>query len=117
MQYTTLGERTGLKVSVLGFGAMRLPMTGEKVDRTKAIPMIHRAFEMGVNYIDTAVGYCNADSQPTVGEALKGWRNKVIVSTKNPSFEKTERDKWRRNLEDSLKRLQGAPASTARAAS
>ena len=65
MNYRQLGN-TGLKVSQLGFGAMRLPMVGEKpdqrVDREKAIPMIHRAFEAGVNYIDTAVGYCNQDS-------------------------------------------------------
>ena len=63
---------------VLGFGAMRLPMQGEgpdaRIDRSLAIPMIHKAFEAGVNYIDTAVGYCNQDSQRAVGDALKGWR-------------------------------------------
>ena len=86
MIYRTLG-RTGLKVSQLGFGAMRLPMTEingkQVVNRELAIPMIHRAFELGVNYIDTAVGYCNEDSQRAVGEALKGWRDKIVVSTKN----------------------------------
>ena len=86
MLYRTLG-RTGLNVSQLGFGAMRLPMNGEgesaRVDLERAIPMIHRAFEGGVNYIDTAIFYCNGDSQRAVGEALKGWRERVIVSTKN----------------------------------
>lgn len=105
MQNTLLGTRTGLNVSVLGFGAMRLPMAGDKVDRDKAIPMIHRAFEKGVNYIDTAVGYCNADSQRAVGEALKGWRDRVVLSTKNPNYRKSDYDPWHRNLEDSLKRL------------
>ena len=66
MRYRELGK-TGLKVSQLGFGAMRLPMIGEgedeRVDRELAVPMIHKAFEAGVNYIDSAVGYCNADSQ------------------------------------------------------
>jgi len=70
MIYRTLGQ-TGFKVSQLGFGAMRLPMQGAgaeaTVDRDLAIPMIHRAFEGGVNYIDTAVGYCNGDSQRVVG--------------------------------------------------
>ncbi len=107
MQYTTLG-RTGLNVSRLGFGAMRLPMLGEgddmRVDRDKAIPMIHRAFEGGMNYIDTAVGYCHQDSQRTVGEALKGWRDKIVVSTKNPCYDDEKR--WWTNLEDSLDRLQ-----------
>lgn len=107
MQYSILGK-TGLKVSNLGFGAMRLPMDGEgdtaRVDRDKAIPMIHRAFEGGVNYIDTAVGYCNEDSQRAVGEALKGWREKIVVSTKNPYYGDDEK-LWWKNLEDSLQRL------------
>ena len=108
MLYRELG-RTGLKVSQLGFGAMRLPMTGEgeeeRVDDELAIPMIHRAFQAGVNYIDTAVGYCGRDSQRAVGDALKGWRQKVIVSTKNHYYGEDEAEWWK-NLEDSLRLLQ-----------
>ncbi|MFA6133403.1 MAG: aldo/keto reductase [Phycisphaerae bacterium] len=108
MIYRTLG-RTGLKVSQLGFGAMRLPMKGEGkaavVDRDLAIPMIHRAFEAGVNYIDSAVGYCNEDSQRAVGEALKGWREKIVLSTKNHYYGDNEQEWWK-HLEDSLSRLQ-----------
>ncbi|MFW6062368.1 MAG: aldo/keto reductase [Planctomycetota bacterium] len=108
MIYRTLGK-TGLKVSQLGFGAMRLPMNGEgkqaTVNRELAVPMIHRAFEAGVNYIDTAVGYCNKDSQRAVGDALKGWRDKVVVSTKNGCYSESEGEWWQ-NLEDSLERLQ-----------
>ena len=107
MIYRPLGK-TGLRVSQLGFGAMRLPMVGQgemaRVDRDKAIPMIQRAFAAGVNYIDSAVGYCNQDSQVAVGEALKGWREKVIVSTKNPYYDEDE-TKWWGNLENSLQRL------------
>jgi predicted aldo/keto reductase-like oxidoreductase len=107
MIYRELG-RTGYKVSQLGFGAMRLPMTGEDdnkiVDRELAIPMIHAAFEAGVNYIDTAVGYCNQDSQRAVGEALKGWRDKIVVSTKNHYYGEDEKEWWT-NLENSLERL------------
>ena len=104
MQYATLG-RTGFKVSRLGFGAMRLPMKGDLVDRDLAIPMIHRAFEAGVNYIDTAVGYCNGDSQRVVGEALKGWRDRIVVSTKNHYYNKADDRPWWKHLEDSLRRL------------
>jgi len=103
MEYTTLG-RTGLRVSKLGFGAMRLPMSGNRVNRELAIPMIHRAFEAGVNYIDTAVGYCEQDSQRVVGEALKGWRDKIVLSTKNHYYDEDEKAWWQ-NLEDSLERL------------
>ncbi len=104
MKYSTLGK-TGLKVSRLGFGAMRLPMHGKKINRDLAIPMIHYAFNAGVNYIDTAVGYCEGDSQCVVGEALKGWRDKIVVSTKNHYFGENEKE-WRKNLDDSLERLQ-----------
>ncbi|MCJ7552226.1 MAG: aldo/keto reductase, partial [Anaerolineae bacterium] len=107
MIYRTLG-RTGLKVSQLGFGAMRLPMTevdGEKVvNRDLAVPMIHRAFEAGLNYIDTAVGYCNEDSQRAVGAALKGWRDKIVLSTKNHYYGDDEKQWWA-HLENSLERL------------
>jgi len=104
MKYSILG-RTGYKVSCLGFGAMRLPMKGEQVDRDLAIPMIHRAFEAGVNYIDSAVMYCRNDSERTVGEALKGWRDKIVVSTKNNYLGEDEKA-WRLNLDNSLQRLQ-----------
>ncbi len=107
MIYRTLG-RTGLRVSQLGFGAMRLPMTEqdgkEVVNRDLAIPMIHRAFEGGLTYIDTAVGYCNEDSQRAVGAALKGWRDKVVLSTKNHYYGEDEAAWWK-NLENSLERL------------
>lgn len=107
MIYRALGK-TGYTVSQLGFGAMRLPMTEvngvEVVDRALAIPMIHRAFEAGLNYIDTAVGYCNEDSQRVVGEALKGWREKIVVSTKNHYYGEDEAAWWT-NLENSLQRL------------
>ena len=107
MIYRELG-RTGYKVSQLGFGAMRLPMVGEgedaRIDREKAIPMLHRAFEAGVNYVDTAVGYCNQDSQRIVGDALKGWRDRIVLSTKNHEYD--DEKVWWQHLENSLERLQ-----------
>ena len=100
MIYRDLGK-TGLKVSQLGFGAMRLPMAGEgdaqRVDDELAVPMIQRAFEAGVNY-------CADDSQRTLGVALKGWREKVTVSTKNHYYGEDEKAWWQ-NLEDSLRLL------------
>ena len=78
------------------------------VNRELAIPMIHRAFEAGVNYIDTAVGYCNQDSQRAVGEALKGWRDKIVVSTKNPYY-----GDGREGVVDEPGEQPGAPAGRA----
>jgi len=107
MQYRGLGK-TGVKVSALGFGAMRLPQIdingNTRVDEEKSIEMIHRAFELGVNYIDTAPGYCNGESEVVVGKALKGWRDKIYLSTKNP-IENASGDDWRKRLENSLKKL------------
>ncbi len=104
MIYKRLG-RTGLEASRLGFGAMRLPsLPNGDPDPGESIRIIHRAFELGVNYIDTAVMYCNHQSQAIVGQALKGWRDKVIVSTKN-HYRGHDEKAWRENLDDSLRLL------------
>ncbi|MEW6357520.1 MAG: aldo/keto reductase [Planctomycetota bacterium] len=107
MQYRTLGS-TGIKVSALGYGAMRLPVKpGGKpsdVDEEKAIACIHRAFDLGVNYIDTAHGYHGGMSEVVVGKAVAGRRDRIIVSTKNP-YRKSDAGEWRRTLDKSLDRL------------
>ena len=107
MQYTEFG-RTGIQVSRLGFGCMRFPsreVDGKKVfDEEESIRMMHRAMELGVNYFDTAPGYCEKQSEIIVGKALKGRRDKVYLSTKYPS-EEASGDDLERKLETSLKKL------------
>lgn len=107
MQYTEFG-RTGIQVSRLGFGCMRFPsreVDGRKVfDEEESIRMMHRAMELGVNYFDTAPGYCEKQSEIIVGKALKGRRDKVYLSTKYPS-EEASGDDLERKLETSLKKL------------
>jgi len=104
MKYTTLGK-TGLRVSRLGFGCMRLPMTPDgRVNRDLAVPLLRRAVELGINYFDTAIFYCNGDSQRTLGEAMEGIRDRVVLSTKNHLHEAAP-DAWRARLEESLKSL------------
>jgi len=97
---------TGANVSALGFGAMRLPMTpdGEHVDEDRAIPVIHRALELGVNYLDTAPYYCKTESEIVLGKAIKGWRDRIYLSTKNP-LEDATAGTFRRFLETSLRKL------------
>ena len=103
MQYRPFGN-TGTTISRLGFGAMRLPMItvdeNQVIDEEQAIPMIHRAFELGVNYIDTAWFYCHNLSEYTVGKALKGWRDRVTLSTKYPF-----NGGFRERLEEQLRKL------------
>jgi len=107
MIYKTFGK-TGIKVSALGFGAMRLPMKevdGKKiVDDDLAVPLMQQAFDMGINYVDTAPLYNESQSEVSVGKALKGYRDKVYLSTKNP-IEDNDGDHWMQRLENSLKRL------------
>jgi len=77
---------------------------GKIVDDEKAIPMMQKAFDLGVNYVDTAPYYCEKLSEAAVGKALKGYRDKVYLSTKNP-IEDLSGDNWLKRLETSLKNL------------
>jgi predicted aldo/keto reductase-like oxidoreductase len=105
MLYRTLG-RTGLRVSALGFGAMRLPMADERVDEEESIPVVRRALDLGVNYIDSAFGYCNGTSEVCVGKAIKGYpRESLVISTKQPVHSTEDVAIWRERLETQLGRL------------
>lgn len=98
MQYRDFGN-TGVKVSLLGFGGMRLP-EGEK----EAIAVMRRAYELGVNFFDTAPGYCDGHSEPYVGKALKDVRQRIYLSTKN-LIRDASGDNFKRRLADSLQAL------------
>ena len=107
MQYRKFGN-TGIEISALGFGGMRLPtktVDGNEVyDYDESIKIIRRALDLGVNYVDTAPYYCNKESEIIVGKALKGRRDKVYLSTKNP-IENDSGEDYRKRLETSLKKL------------
>ncbi|MEG2044744.1 MAG: aldo/keto reductase [Clostridia bacterium] len=108
MNYNKFGN-TGVDISALGFGCMRFKekeIDGKmQIDEEVAIPMLLKAYESGVNYFDTAVFYCNSNSQKTVGKALKSVRNKVNISTKIPlEMGMKEKDFWT-YLENSLRDL------------
>jgi hypothetical protein len=100
MRYSLLGK-TGMNVSALGFGCMRLPMKGASVDRDLSTPMLRRAVDLGINFFDSAIGYCNHDSEKALGDAMQGIRHKVFLSTKNGNHQAAPAE-WRRHLENSL---------------
>jgi predicted aldo/keto reductase-like oxidoreductase len=110
MKYRKLGK-SGIEVSALGLGAMRLPgfdfkaeaYLEEKQDR--AIKIAHRAFDLGVNYIDTAYNYSKGNNELIVGKILKGYREKVYLSTKSPVYWIKNKEDYRRFLDEQLKRL------------
>ena len=108
MQYRDFGN-SGVKVSALGFGAMRLPQERIKgksqIKQEKSVEIIQRAFELGVNYVDTAYNYNEGESELAVGKALKGWRERVYLSTKMPTWIVEKKDDYRCFLEEQLERL------------
>ena len=107
MQYVKFGK-TGIEVSRLGFGAMRLPqreVNGVKeFDTEEGIRIMHKAMAEGVNYFDTAPYYCEKQSEIIVGKALKGRRSEVYLSTKNP-IDNASGDDFEKRLETSLTKL------------
>ncbi len=109
MQYRPFG-RTGVNISTLGFGCMRLPEIQKEdgsweVDQEKTDAMLMRAYELGVNYFDTALYYCHSNSEIAIGKALKPIRDKVYISTKCPLDLVKEPGDFRKVLETSLKKL------------
>lgn len=82
------------KVSILGFGCMRLPVNPDySLDRPRAIDQIRHAVDKGVNYFDTAWPYHGGQSEPLLGEALEGgYREKVHIATKLPSWMVSSRE-------------------------
>jgi hypothetical protein len=109
MRYRPFGS-TGVQVSALGFGAMRLHMDEsggvKKVREEEALAAIRRAFELGVNYIDSGYNYCAHQSEVIVGQAVRSWRGKVYISTKMPTWLTAGRGDARRFLEEQLRKLQ-----------
>jgi predicted aldo/keto reductase-like oxidoreductase len=91
--YRTLG-RTGLKISVVSFGAMLTPEP----------EVIRVAIDHGVNYINTARKYMGGKNEATVGKAVKGVRDKVFIATKVLSESRTKAEIVR-DVETSLKTL------------
>ncbi|HEY0514306.1 MAG TPA: aldo/keto reductase [Thermoanaerobaculia bacterium] len=80
MEYRNLG-RTGLKVSPLCLGAMMFGAWGNP-DHGESVRIIHRAMAAGINFIDTANGYSEGESEVIVGKALKDRREGVVLATK-----------------------------------
>ncbi|MEI9990978.1 MAG: aldo/keto reductase [Rhizomicrobium sp.] len=80
MDFKTLG-RTGLKVSVAGLGCGGHSRLGQAYGNTteQSVAVVRGAIDLGINWIDTAAAY---GTEPIVGEAVRGRRDKVHISTK-----------------------------------
>jgi aryl-alcohol dehydrogenase-like predicted oxidoreductase len=81
MKQRTLGSE-GLTVSELGLGCMGMSEFYGTADEDEAIATIHRALELGVNFLDTADMYGPFTNEKLVGRALDGRREEVVLATK-----------------------------------
>ncbi len=95
MRQITLG-RTGITTPQNAFGALPI----QRVSMEEAVRLLHRAYEGGMTFYDTARGY--TDSEVKVGAAFDGMRDKVFISTKTHC---STPEVFKRDLETSLKNL------------
>ena len=115
MEYRPLGE-TGLRVSVLSFGASSLGGVFRPVDESEAIRAVHAALDLGINTFDVAPAYGGTVAESVLGKALRGVpRDRYFLSTKVGKYTEPgeyghdtfdySRDRIRRSIEESSKRL------------
>ena len=81
MKKRRLGSQ-GLETSAIGLGCMGMSEFYGTADEGEAISTIHRALELGVNFLDTADAYGPFKNERLVGRAIKGRRNEVVLGTK-----------------------------------
>src|SRR5690554_3205737 len=91
--------RTDLTVRRMGYGAMRI--TGEGIwgppaDKSEAIRVLHRAAELGIDFIDTADSYGPHVSEELLAEALYPYPEGMVIATKG-GFERTGPNEWHVN--------------------
>ena len=99
----------GMKLSALGFGAMRLPVIdGDdgRIDEAAALRMVDTAMQNGINYYDTAWGYHGENSELVMGKALSRYpRDSFYVATKFPGYDASNWGKVEEIFERQLKKL------------
>ncbi|WP_297048924.1 aldo/keto reductase [uncultured Desulfovibrio sp.] len=100
---------TGVAVSALGFGMLRLPLLadGKTVDEARTIAMLRHAIDHGLNYVDTGYVYLGGQSEAVTGKALAGgYRDRIWLTSKSPWWIMERPEDFERFFDESRRRLQ-----------
>ena len=84
MEYRQFGT-TEFKVSPVGLGCMSMSGVYGPADDNESIATLHRAFDLGINFIDTSASYGSGHNHELIAKALKGRRERIIVHSKSGS--------------------------------
>ena len=83
MKMIPFGSVTGYTVSNMGLGCMSMSGCYGAADDDECIATLHRAFELGVNFLDTSYSYGAGHNQTLIGKAIKGRRDQVVIHSKS----------------------------------
>ena len=99
--------KNGDKLSVLGYGLMRLPVRMGSINQKLAEKQILYALDQGVNYFDTAAPYHNGKSEPFLGKVISqnGFRHEIRIATKLPHWRTNSKAEMDRILDGQLSKL------------
>lgn len=108
MQYRLLGK-TGLNISILGFGVSPVGNVFEAVEEKEAIQALHSGMDLGINFYDVAPFYGDTLAETRLGKALKGKRQDIVLATKCCRYIDHfdfSYDRVIQGIDESLRRLQ-----------
>jgi aryl-alcohol dehydrogenase-like predicted oxidoreductase len=85
MEYRKFGT-TDFEVSPMGLGCMSMSGAYGPADDAESIATLHRAFDLGVNFIDTSASYGNGHNHELIRKALEGRRERIVIHSKSGSI-------------------------------
>jgi aryl-alcohol dehydrogenase-like predicted oxidoreductase len=84
MEYRQFGT-TEFKVSPMGLGCLSMSGAYGPADDIESIATLHRAFDLGINFLDTSASYGNGHNHELIAKALKGRRERIVIHSKSGS--------------------------------